>query len=41
MPDSTGSVRLCVKEPSIWKCVEVEKYIFPILHNQSNLGNNL
>ena len=37
--DSTGSVRLGVKEAPIWEFVEVEKYICPILHNQINLGN--
>ena len=37
----TGSVRLGVKEVPIWDCVEVEKYISPVLHNQINLGNNV
>ena len=31
--DSTGSTRLGVKEAPIWEFVEVNKYIFPILHN--------
>ena len=39
--DSTGFARLSVKEASIWKFVEVNKYMYPILHNQINLGNNV
>ena len=35
--NSTGSVWIGVKEVPIWKCVEVDKYICPILHNQINL----
>ena len=38
--DSAGSVRLCVKEVTIWEYVEIEKHICPILHNHINLGNN-
>ena len=39
--DFTGSTRLGVKEAPIWKFVEVDKYICPVLHNQTNLGNNV
>ena len=39
--DWTESARLGVKEAPIWKFVEVDKYICPVLHNQTNLGNNV
>ena len=29
-----------MKEEPYWDFVEVNNYIFPILHNQINLGNN-
>ena len=39
--NSTSSTRLGVKESSIWECVEVDKYMCPVLRNQINLGNNV
>ena len=38
---STGSSRLSVNEAPIWECVEGDKYMFPVLHNQMNLSNNM
>ena len=32
---------LCVKEEPYWDFIEVDNYIYPILHNQINLGNNV
>ena len=32
---------LSVKEEHYWDFVEVDNYICPILHNQTNLGNNV
>ena len=32
---------LGVKEGPYWDFVEVDNYIYPILHNQINLGNNV
>ena len=32
---------LGVKEEPYWDFVEVDNYIYPILHNQINLGNNV
>ena len=39
--DSTGSVRLGIKEAPIWEFVEVDNYICPNLHNQINSSNNI
>ena len=39
--DSTGFARLGVKETPSWECVEVDKYICPILLNQIDLGSNV
>ena len=39
--DSIESSRLGVKEAPIWKFVEGDKCICPVLHNQINLRNNV
>ena len=38
--DSTSSTRLGVKEAPILEFIEVNKYIYPILRNQINSGND-
>ena len=39
--NSTDSTRLGIKKSPIWKVDEENKYIYPILHNQIKLGNNV